>query len=278
MSEPLKIVHRREPTDDPRTILATTYQMRNPFRQFYDGAATELDVLCYFEHAQAADLCPKGGAVLDVCCGRGLLLPFLRYRAHPRLYCGVDIHPQNAKWREGADPRRETDQVVYPFPTYFVESNVATMTAPVQAQCPEPFDLIVFTSSIEHMQPTAQQAALRECTILAAPTARLYLTCPVTPEGLIGYDTQYAAHVYEPTESELRTWLGQAGWSVRARYGLVTKTKYYRQALHGQALAVANRLYDAMPREQALPTIAALFPACALEVAFVCTLTPGGPC
>ncbi len=80
--------------------------MRNPFRQFADGMASELDEHCYWQHAFAADLCKAGGRVLDVCCGRGLLIPFLRYRAKPSLYVGVDLHPANAPWREGADPRR----------------------------------------------------------------------------------------------------------------------------------------------------------------------------
>jgi SAM-dependent methyltransferase len=270
MTEATRVVHRREDGDDPRTILATTYQMRNPFRQFADGVASELDVLCYFEHAQAADLCPKGGAVLDVCCGRGLLIPFLRYRAAPRLYCGVDLHPANARWSQGADPRREKEQATYPFPLHFVESNVANMSEPVRAVCPDPFDLIVFSSSIEHMQPDAQQAALACCRALAAPNAVLYLTCPVTPEGQSGYATQYAAHVYEPTDSELHRWLRAAGWAIRDRYGLVTKTKHFRAVLPTSGLAVAERLYASMPREQALPTIAALFPTCALEVAYVC--------
>src|ERR1700734_225930 len=101
------IVPRIEDGTDRREIHCTTYQMRNPFRQFADGVASELDVHCYFQHAAAADLCPPVGRVLDVCCGRGLLIPFLRYRGTPRLYIGVDIDEDNAKWTEGADPRQE---------------------------------------------------------------------------------------------------------------------------------------------------------------------------
>lgn len=126
------IIPKIEPGTNRREVLCTTYQMRNCFRQFADSAASELDVHCYFQHAYAADLCPKGGAVLDVCCGRGLLIPFLRYRAECSLYVGVDIHPQNARWKDGADPRRESRQKTdWGFERIFVHSNVAEMAEPV---------------------------------------------------------------------------------------------------------------------------------------------------
>lgn len=268
-----RIVHKIEPDMNPRDVECTTYQMRNCFRQFYDGVASELDVMCYFMHAAAADLCPKGGRVLDVCCGRGLLIPFLRYGGKaPSLYVGVDIHPANAVWREGKDPRRPSEQKTdWGFDLVFVESNVATMCEPVvQAVGDQPFDLIVYTSSIEHMQPEAQRQGLIECGNLASAGTVLYLSCPVTEAGRSGYSTQYAAHVYEPTEVELLGWLKEAGWRVKRRIGLSTKTGTFRKRLKGNALNSANYLYDLMPREMALPVIAALHPQAADEVAYIC--------
>lgn len=268
----MQVVERIDPDVDPREVLCTTYQMRNCFRQFYDGVASELDVHCYFQHAYAADLCPKNGRVLDVCCGRGLLIPFLRYRGKkPSVYVGVDIKPTNAVWRVGKDPRRPTEQKDWGFPLVFVESNVAEMSGPVRdAAGDEPFDLIVFTSSIEHMQPDAQRNSLLQCAQLSHSGTTLYLTCPVTEAGRSGYQTRYKAHVYEPTESELTTWLTDAGFGVRRRIGLCTSAKRFRAALSDGALRGAEYLYQNMPREQALPTIAALYPQSATEMAYRC--------
>ncbi len=87
---------------DRAEVHCTTYQMRNFFKQFADGVISELDVHCYAQHMTAASLLPKDGVVLDVCCGRGLLIPLLRYRGKAvGGYVGVDIAPKNAVWRDG---------------------------------------------------------------------------------------------------------------------------------------------------------------------------------
>lgn len=279
----LKVVSKIEDGTDRREVHHTTYQMRNTFKQFADGVASELDVHCYLQHAAAADLCPKGGSVLDVCCGRGLLLPFLRYRGSaPALYVGVDAEPRNARWKDGADPRREAAQKEggWGFRTVFVEALVDDMAGKVArevvVQVPaavhqgKGFDLIVYTSAIEHMQPEAQAKSLVECGKLANPGTLMYLSCPITEPGRSGYDAQYAAHVYEPTEAEIATWLNQAGWRILSRTGLCTGSKAYRRLLSGKDLEEAERIYRLLPREFALPTIAALLPASAQEVAYVC--------
>lgn len=277
----LGAVSKIEEGMDRREVDCTTYQMRNPFKQFFDGVASELDVHCYLQHAAAADLCGKGARVLDVCCGRGLLIPFLRYRGNaPGLYVGVDIEPKNARWKDGADPRKEsvTKEGGWGFPLVFVESGVDAMAEKVRASVdrhnfgPQPFgfDLVVYTSAIEHMQPAAQAASLGECAKLSSDSTLLYLSCPITAPGRSGYDAQYAAHVYEPTEDELKDWLRSSGWRILKRTGLCTGAKAFRALLSGDDLEQAEKVYRDMPREFALPVIAHLFPRCAQEVAYVC--------
>lgn len=273
MTTERKIVPKIEPGMDRDEVLCTTYQMRNPFRQFADCVVSELEVHCWIQHQAAADLCPKGGRVLDVCCGRGLLIPFLRFGKNlPDLYVGVDIHPANAKWKDGEDPRRngpsETD---WKFGLSFIESNVAEMVGPVRERHEHPFDLIVYTSAIEHMHPDHQRASLRACAELAKPDAVLYLTCPVTEQGRSGFQAQYAAHVYEPQEGELTDWLNAAGWKVSSVVGLSTKVTKIREQLSGNQLLVAERMLKDMPRAFALPMLAALFPFIATEKAFICS-------
>lgn len=269
-----RIVERIEDGTDRRDVYCTTYQMRNPFVQFGDGVATELDAHCYFSHAFAADLLPKGGRVLDVCCGRGLLLPFLRYRGNvPVEYVGVDIDPGNATWTDDVDPRgRGRVCQDWGFPVRFVEADAAEMSGAVEDLVGHvEFDLVVYTSSIEHMQPEAQRRSLVECRSLVVEWGMMYLTCPVTEAGRDGYDCQYPAHVYEPSVSELTDWLADAGWRIDGAVGLSTKTRAFRRRLAGESLEAAERVYRTMPREQALPTIANLWPDAATELAFVCS-------
>lgn len=269
---PMKIVPKIEEGMDRKDVECTTYQMRNPFTQFADGVASELDTHCYFQHQYAASLMKNEDKVLDVCCGRGLLIPFIRYATNkPSLYVGVDIHAKNATWKDGADPRRPSQQKTdWGFPLVFVESNVAEMTEPVNAKLPGIlFDLIVYTSAIEHMQPEAQRASLAQARKLARDGATMYLTCPVHDGD--GYDCQFAAHVYEPSIGELTEWLDESGWAINKRIGLCTTVTRYKNTLTGGAVVGANAIMKMMPRAQALPTIAALYPACAGEVALVCT-------
>lgn len=283
---------------DRREVYATTYQLRNPFQQFADAVITELDVFNYFSLAKSADLCPQGGKVLDICSGRGLLLPFLRYRnRQASVYVGVDIEPKNAIWKDGKDPRRRrlkcpqcsfdisgAEMKEWGIEMKFVHSAAEDMVDPVQdalLSVPEIhvplFDHISYTSSIEHMQPDAQRASLMAAGRLAHRETTLYLTCPVTEEGKDGYETQYAAHIYEPSESELDRWLREAGWFVHESWGLVTKVRDIQNRLSGKELREAAKILDGMPRQQALPTIAFLFPETATEKAYLCRRTPPPP-
>ena len=83
---------------DREKILCTTYQMRNFYMQFRDGFFTNLDVMNYIQHLAAAHMAKKGMNVLDVCCGRSLMLPLLRYYAKDiASYTGVDISKANIK-------------------------------------------------------------------------------------------------------------------------------------------------------------------------------------
>lgn len=265
----MKIVYRVEDGMDRSEILCTTYQMRNFYRQFGDGFFSVLDVMNYIQHHQIAKWCRKGQQVLDVCCGRGLLLPLLRYLAKDiGGYTGVDIEPRNAIWRT----QRVTDgkpitKDYYPFPTRFVESNVAEMASKL---LPRRFDVIVYTSAIEHMHKDVGMQSLYECRKVANPGAMLYLTCPNTPEDKDGYDTQYRAHVYEWKRSELLEGLAAAGFQVIREYGLLITYQTLRE--EGERLGLLpliERIETVVPREWLLPIFAPMFPKQSKEIALI---------
>jgi len=129
-----KIVHKIEEGMNPQDVLCTTYQMRNFYRQFGTGFFSNLDVMNIIQHHKAAKMSKSGMNVLDVCCGRSMMLPLLRYYSkNINSYTGVDISETNIKEaKRGCAIRSkelEEDEVgnYYPFKTDWVLSNVANV-------------------------------------------------------------------------------------------------------------------------------------------------------
>jgi len=274
-----RVVHKIEEGMDRQDVLCTTYQMRNFYRQLRDGFFSALDVMNYIQHHQIALWCKSGSNVLDVCCGRGLLLPLLRYhRKEIASYTGVDIAPNNAKWikQRVTDGKPVDVDEYYPFPTQFVESNVAEMSRHL---LPRKFDVIVYTSSIEHMHPETGQQSLYECRKVSKPGTVLILTCPNTPETQDGYNTQYRAHVYEWKRSELIEGLDLAGFEIVTEYGIMISRKELKKAATRLGLlSLVERLEKFIPGEWLLPVLAPMFPKQSKEIAFVAKAKEETPC
>lgn len=264
----MKIVHRVDDGMDRHNILCTTYQMRNFYRQMGDGFFSTLDVMNYIQHHQIAKWCKPHNHVLDVCCGRGLMLPLLRYLVkNLGSYTGVDIEPRNVRFTT----QRVTDgkpiaEDYYPFPVTFVESNVADMSRHLDRH----YDVLIYTSSIEHMHPDMGRQSLVECHAVAKPGAVLIVTCPNTPEDQDGYDTQYRAHVYEWKRSELLDALQVAGFEVLAEYGLLLDKRTLQA--EGERLGLSlliDKLAQYVPSEWLLPVLSPLFPKQSKEIGIV---------
>ena len=142
-----KIVHKIEEGMNPEDVLCTTYQMRNFYSQFRDGFFTQLDVMNYIQHHSATMFAKKGMNVVDVCCGRSLMLPLLRYYAKDiNSYTGVDICEANIREaKRGAANRqlKEEDlEEYYPFKTNWILSNVAEMSNHIEKGFA---DLVIYT-------------------------------------------------------------------------------------------------------------------------------------
>lgn len=275
-TEARKIVHRIEDGQDRQEIEATTYQMRNFYRQLADGFFSPLDVFNYMQHHWVAKTLGKPGVrLLDVCCGRGLLLPLLRYHA-PKIasYTGVDIAPANAVFMDGkrvTDGKPTKDDSYYPFAVDFVEGNVSALDALLKGH--DPFQVIVYTSSIEHMHPDSGRRSLHGCRAVAADDARMLITCPNTPEDQDGYDTRYRAHVYEWKLSELRSGLEASGWRILQEWPLMVDggVKGLRSAAERRGIhPLVDRLAPLVPSEWLVPLLSPLMrPEDAAEVAIL---------
>jgi len=269
-----KIVKRVEDGMDRREILCTTYQMRNFYRQFGDGVFSPLDVFNYIQHHQIAKFCKPNDRVLDVCCGRGLMLPLLRRHAKGiASYCGVDIAPRNATFMRkrvtDGKPLSVSTDAYYGFLVRFVEANVAEMSKKLRKNY---FDVIIYTSALEHMHYDDGLASLHECRKVIKPNGLMILTCPRTPEDKDGYDTQYRAHVYEWKRSEIYGGLHAAGFTVVDEWGLTANIRDMQKAAAEWSPMVASileRLRNCIPREWLTAMLAPLFTDVAKEVAFL---------
>lgn len=220
-----KIVHKVEPGMNVQDILCTTYQMRNFYTQFKDGFFSNLDVMNYIQHHAAAKIAKKGYKVVDVCCGRSLILPLLRYYAKDiSAYIGVDISAANIKEAMRGASKRLTIQELkdgyYPFKVAWKQCNVAEMSKVIESGSA---DFVVYTSALEHMHKNAGQKSLYECYKIMKQGAKMFLSCPNTPGN--GYNTQYAAHVYEWGYDELKAELHKIGFKIKKEVGLVMKVK-----------------------------------------------------
>jgi len=255
---------------DRTKVYATTGQMRNFYQQLGDGFFSVLDTMNYMQHHMIVQMARKGDHLLDMCCGRGLLLPLLRYqRAALGSYTGVDIDKSNAIFRQKkVHNNKPLEPGYYPFPVYFAECDVAEMTAKLPLNH---YDLVVYTSSIEHMHPSVGETSLHEAFAVAAPGARMIVTCPVTPEDRSGYDTQYSYHVYEPKRSEIELWLHEAGWDIETVFGLLINITDIREGLSPELLKVFERQHEYIPNEWLTPLYAFLLPERAKEIAYICT-------
>lgn len=219
-----EIVYRVEDGMDREKILCTTYQMRNFYQQFHDGFFSNLDVMNYIQHFAAAQMAKKGANVVDVCCGRSLMLPLLRYYAKDiNSYTGVDISMTNIKEAmRGASKKLQPGEykTYYPFKVEWKNGNVAEMSKAFPADFA---DFVIYTSAIEHMHPDDGKQSLIECYKIMKSGAKMFLSCPNTPGN--GYNTQYRAHVYEWGYDELKTVLYEIGFKIRQEVGLVMGAK-----------------------------------------------------
>ena len=196
MGKERKIVYKIEGTD-PSEVYCTTYQMRNFYAQFADGFFSSLDVMNYIQHHAAVQKMKKGWRVLDVCCGRGLLLPLIRYyKPDIEEYVGVDISERNINEQLRRSGVKKIDDIesYYPFKITHVLHSVEDMDQVLEK---ESFDFIVYTSAVEHMQKDVGRRSLENCFKLLKPGGEMFLSCPNTANKKDPYDTQYAAHVYE---------------------------------------------------------------------------------
>ena len=272
--EEKKIVHKIEEGMNPQDVLCTTYQMRNFYMQFRDGFFSNLDVMNYIQHHAVALMAKKGMNVVDVCCGRSLVLPLLRYYAKDiNSYTGVDICETNireAKRGASAKVLKEEDlEEYYPFKVDWILSNVAEMSNHIEKGFA---DLVIYTSALEHMHKDVGTQSLIECNKIMNKDSVMFLSCPNTPGN--GYETQYAAHVYEWGYDELKEKLNELGFEIINEVGLVMKVKKMKEFFSSDKVSkdmkdFYNRMSLYMPSAWLSSIVSIPYPKESDEILFV---------
>ena len=226
------------PIDD---ILCTTYQMRNFYKQLGYGLPEKLDIMNYIQHYKATLMMKRGQTVLDLCCGRGLLLPMMRYYAKDiKKYIGVDIKKGNMEAMHSAvniQIEKDIDsETYYPFETEWIVGDVSRIAEIIKEQ----IDFIVYTSSIEHMHKDGGEASIKGCGEILRRGGKIFLSCPNTPEDRDGYDVVYKAHVYEWKLSELKQILNDSGFVIKEIFGLTGEIRLLKKKFK----TVPKPIYD----------------------------------
>lgn len=274
MGKGRKIVYKIDEGTNPAEVYCTTYQMRNFYAQFADGFFSSLDVMNYIQHHAAVRRMKKDWRVLDVCCGRGLLLPLIRYyKPNIREYVGVDISQANLNEQLRRSGIKKIDDIeeYYPFKVTHVLCSVEDMDRELKENS---FDFIVYTSAVEHMQKEAGRRSLENCYKLLKPGGEMFLSCPNTMDKTDPYDTQYAAHVYEWGLDELREAVQEIGFSIEEEYGLVAKVRDFEKWLEKDGKHLKEQysaLKKYMPTAWLMAFIPVLYPEAAAEVLLICS-------
>ena len=272
-----KIVYKVEEGMNPEDILCTTYQMRNFYDQFKDGFFSSLDVMNYIQHHAAAKLAKKDMKILDVCCGRSLMLPLLRYHAKTiDSYLGVDISEANIREaKRGASKKnlKEEDlESYYPFKVDWLLSNVAEMSNHIKHNS---MNLIIYTSAIEHMHKDDGLQSLKECRNLLSDNGLMFLSCPNTPGN--GYDTQYPAHVYEWGYDELKEALNELEFEITNEIGLVMSAKEMNEFYATQSKEIQdffNKMKEYVPTAWLTAIMSIPYPKISKEILFIIRKKP----
>lgn len=266
-----KVVYRVEEGMNREEILCTTYQMRNFYSQFRDGFFSNLDVMNYIQHFRAAQLAGKGENVLDVCCGRSLMLPLLRYYAKDiNSYTGVDICKNNIKEAmRGASKKITLEELksYYPFKVSWKQCNVAEMTKVIPENS---MDFVIYTSALEHMHPEDGLKSLIECFKIMKKGSTMFLSCPNTPGN--GYNTQYRAHVYEWGYDELKNTLHDIGFTIEQEIGLVMGAKEMDEFYKTQPAEIQqfyNTMKSYVPNTWLTAMMSIPYPKASREILFV---------
>ena len=248
-------------------------QMDHFYRAFATGNIKPTSVMNYLQHLVIAHHCHPGDWVLDVCCGRALQIPLLKQLV-PKLggYIGMDIAPENLQ--EASELLLAGDEHPPAFPCEFVQGDVTTDLVTLHRI----FDVVIYTSALEHMEREAGIASLSQVARVLSPQGRLFLSTPRTG-GTPPRALQHRVHVYEWDREELEEELSRLGFLILGCYGLLSPDqKVLSNAVLERfgpgALTWLETLQAFVPHPFLNPLCAIALPEVATELFYICARKP----
>jgi len=244
-------------------------QMDNFYETLADAVVKPSGVMNYIQHLFIAQRCPKGASVLDVCCGRALLIPLLkRYAPEIAHYVGIDISPANLE--EARDLIHQRGGGAPQFPCSLVQGDVTQLSGFVKTK----FDVAVYTSALEHVDRESGIISLNQVSKVLTENGTLFLSTPRT-SGATPRKLQYKVHVYEWDRDELKEVLKENGLKIVECIGLLPPPdaileSTIKSKFGTSGVAWFEEMRDRVPYAFLAPVMAACFPSVAKELLYVC--------
>jgi SAM-dependent methyltransferase len=245
-------------------------QMDNFYSTLGTGLVKASGVMNYIQHLAIAERCSPGVSVLDLCCGRALMLPLLRrYAPHIARYIAIDISLANLREAQQLDLRDAVSPSAG-FATRFVQGDVTALSSMIRLR----FDVIIYTSAVEHMDRSAGRKSVMEASRVLTDCGRLFLSTPIT-EATDPKRLQYKVHVYEWSRDELEEVFREADLVVEERMGLLVRdyagmAQAVEERFGASAAQWVREMERLVPRSFLEPIMAACFPSNAREMLYVC--------
>jgi ubiquinone/menaquinone biosynthesis C-methylase UbiE len=243
----------------------STNQMDNFYDSLGKGIVKTSGIMNFIQHLLIAQKCINNENILEVCCGRSLILPLLQRYSKIDSYIGIDISEQNLK--EAKKLITNYDISNYSFEYQFIQGDVTRLTAYIQ----DFFDVIIYSSSIEHMSKIDGISSINEIYKSLKKGGKLYLSTPCSENNII----QYKVHIYEWSYKEIKNSLFQNGFKIIEEIGLLPCDKIdfvevYRNKFGINCEDWFLDLKSKIPEQFIASILSASVPEYSKEVLFIC--------
>jgi SAM-dependent methyltransferase len=241
-------------------------QMGNFYETLSSGLVKPSGIMNYIQHLSIAEKCQDFSEVLEVCCGRRLIIPLLnKYSKNIQKYIGLDISPDNLK---EAQHERENRCLSPYLQCEFVQGNVTELSRIF----PQKFNAIIYTSSIEHMEKEDGEKSIAEINKVLCKGGHLFLSTPRTKHH---QNIQYKVHIYEWDYEEIKICLNQNDFEILEEVGLLPPNDFdCKELLDAKFGSGAGKWLEDLRKKVPEPfmatIIAASIPDFSKEILYIC--------
>lgn len=230
-----------------------------------NGNVRTSGIMNYIQHLFISQNINDSSNILEVCCGRGLLIPLLVKLKFNVTYTGLDISYDNLK-----EAKEKALEIKPHFKVNLIEGDVTELGKYIEGE----FDIIVYTSSLEHMNKEDGIKSLKGIYNVLDKDGIMYLSTPATKKQ-DPYKLQYKVHIYEWDNEELISNLENIGFKIKERIGLLPNMDTLvsdAEYLYGkQTSSFIKDLIKKVPKEFLEPVLASCFPDSSKEILYICT-------